>query len=518
MYVSDISNQKVYELQNFSTGWNASLPGVLTPQTLTLSGAAFTTPSAIAVDSNNNLFVLDGGTVYEVTPAGTQTQVLTGLNGALGLAIDPSGSLYGVHVGGAVRIPNEAGTLNRADATTVASSVTDATSVALDSLGNIYVADGSALNVNFTSASASVNFGTVTVDPVSGPTTGTSTTQTVTLLNYGNMPLKVSGYNSPLNYFEPVSDNANATNGVPANDNATNGVPYTEADFTDQAPTTPDTCLNQSVAVDGTCTSTITFSPAPGDGGSLSGQVLVLGNVSNVPVGVNGSGAAPTLAGTTTTMAANSNGQGSIEGVPVTVTVVPNASGSPTPTGTVTVTVQYGNVQNGNDVPVTSPALPTKYQLTVPLVNGTASFLQPSNVSSVIDLPIAHYTFTARYNGDTTYLYSNSSNAAPVAVTVPAPAGTTLTQAPITASAAPNTPPANPTQLELYSLPCTSGTPSNCTTDYNLGQPSNNPAGFLIPGGLCGNGCTGSWGFDGSDIPVAFHLSMRPSRRPAAIP
>ncbi|MFY9853287.1 MAG: NHL repeat-containing protein, partial [Terracidiphilus sp.] len=119
LYVSDISNQKVYELQNFSTGWNASLPGVLASQTITLTGTAFSAPSAIAVDPYNNLFVLDGGTVYEVTPAGTQTQVLTGLNGALGLAIDPSGSLYGVHVGGAVRIPNQAGTLNKSDATVV---------------------------------------------------------------------------------------------------------------------------------------------------------------------------------------------------------------------------------------------------------------------------------------------------------------------------------------------------------------------------------------------------------------
>jgi hypothetical protein len=182
---------------------------------------------------------------------------------------------------------------------------------------------------------------------------------------------------------------------------------------------------------------------------------------------------------------------GTIEGVPVSVTVAPTGSGNPTPTGTVTLTVQYGV-----DVPVTIPALPVKYQLTAPLVNGTATFVQPSNFSSVIDLPIAHYQFVARYNGDTTYIYSSSTNTAPVAVATAVP--TTLAQATITPSAL-NTPPADPTQLEPYTLPCTSGTPSNCSTYYSFGQPSGNPAGFLIPGGLCGNGCTGSWGFDGSD-------------------
>ncbi len=475
LYISDASNQKVYELQNFSTGWSTSLPGVLAPQTVTLSGAAVSAPSAIAVDPYNNLFVVDGSSVYEITTAGTQTQVLSGVNGVNGLAVDPSGSVYATAKGGAVRIPYVSGALNVADETAVASGVTSPAAVALDSLGNIYVADGGQLDVNFSSTSASVNFGTVTADP---PASGSSSPQTVTLLNYGNVPLQVTGYSSPINYFEPVPDSSDPTDGVP----------YTEADFTE----TSDTCVAAPVAVNSTCTATITFSPAPGDGGTLTGQVLVQGNVSNAPVGVNGTGVAPTLAGTTTAMTAST--KGTIEGVPVSVTVTPNAAGSPTPTGTVTLTVQYGK-----NVPLTNPPLPTKYQLTATLDgNGMATF-------DPIALPIASYTFTARYNGDPTYIYASSSNAGAVAVATPVP--TVLTQPTINASAL-NTPPSSPTQLEPYTLPCTSGSPSNCTTDYSLGQPASNPPGYLVVGGLCNNGCVGSWGFDGSDDQWLFDYAV----------
>ena len=304
LYVADISKQKVYELENFSTGLNASLPGVLATQTVTLSGAAVSAPSAIAVDAYNDLFVADGGSAYEITPTGTQTQVLSGLSGINGVAVDPSGSVLVTATGGAVRIPYVSGALNPANETTVAAGVTSPTAVTLDSLGNIYVADGSALDVNFNSASAGLNFGTLTAEP---PAAGSSSTQTATLLNYGNAPLKVTGYDSVLSYFLPTDAAAG----------------YSETDFTETA----DTCSGNTIAIDSTCTATITFSPAPGDGGNLADQVLVEGNVSNAPVGVNATGVAPTLASVTVTSPTSTTG--TIENVPVSVTVTPTVSGSP---------------------------------------------------------------------------------------------------------------------------------------------------------------------------------------------
>ena len=467
LYISDVSNKKVYELGNFSIGLN-SLPGVLALQSVTLSGAAVSAPSAIAVDPSNDLFVVDGGSVYEITPAGTQTLLLSGLSGINGVAVDPSGSVLVAATGGPVRIPYVSGALNPANETTVATGVTNSTAVTLDSLGNIYVADGSALDVSFNGANAGLSFPTLTVDP---PASGSSTNKTVTLLNYGNAPLKVTGYNSVLSYFQPT--------------NAAAG--YTVADFTETA----DTCSGNTVAVDATCTATITFSPAPGDGGNLTEQVLVQGNVSNAPVGVTATGTAPTLASVTAT--APTSTTGTIENVPVAVTVTPKVPGGPTPTGSVTLTVVYGN-----NVPLTQPALPTKYQLTVPLQNGVATFnsaIAKAQGMPMYGLPIANYTFTARYNGDTTYTYANSSASTPVSVTTPVP--TMLIEPTINASPL-NTPPTSTAQLEPYTLPCTSGPPTNCTTSYNWGQPASNPPGYLVVAANGCIGCVGSWGSDGT--------------------
>jgi hypothetical protein len=462
LYISDATSQKVYELENFSTGWSTSLPGVLAPQTVTLSGAAVSAPSAIAVDPYNNLFVVDGGSVYEITPAGAQTQVLTGLSGVTGLAIDPSGSFLVAATGGVVRLPSVTGVPNPA------SGVTNPAAVTLDSLGNIYVADASALDVNFNSASAGLDFGTLTADP---PAAGSSSTQTATLLNFGNAPLKVTGYDSVLSYFLPTSA----------------AVGYSETDFTE----TSDTCSGATVAIDATCTATITFSPAPGDGGNLTDQVLVQGNVSNAPVGVDATGVAPTLASVTVTAPASTTG--TIENVPVSVTVTPRVSGSPTPTGSVTLTVVYGK-----NVPITYPALPTKYQLTVPLIDGVATFnsaLATTQGMLFGGLPIASYTFTARYNGDTAYTYANSSASAPVSV---ANSVSTVLIEPMINASPLNTPPTSPTQLEPYTLPCTSGPPGNCTTSYNWGQPASNPPGYLVVAANNCVGCVGTWGSDGT--------------------
>ena len=455
LFVSDADNKAVYKLENFGAGWNTSLPGVLSPQVITLAGAAVTAPSAIAVDSNDDLYVVNGGSVYQVTPTGTETQVLTGLAGVTGLAVDPSGSVYVAMAGGTIRVPNESGTLNIADKTTVASAVTSPASVVLDSLGNIYVADGSALNINETTASASVNFGTLTADPYPAPSAGSSTTQTATLLNYGNAPLVVTGYADTPDYSE-----------------------------------TADTCSGHSIAINSTCTVTITFSAGVGDGGTLTGVVLVQGNVANSPVGVNGTGTAPTLAGTATAMTVATNG--TIEGVPVTVTVAASPANSQPLTGTVTLTVIPGS-----NVPATDPALPNPYTVTVPVVNGAVQF-NPQL------LPIGTYTFTAEYNGDTTYIYEHSIATAPV--TVSTPVAVTMTQ-PATSSIT----------LESYTLPCTAGSGSSCTTSYNDGQPASNPPGYLILGGEC-VGCYNAEPYDGSVNQFGFTYSVTVAPEAAGFP
>lgn len=493
LYISDATNNAMYELENFSTGWNTSLPGVLAPLVVTLSNATVSTPSAIAVDPYNNVFVVDGSSVYEITPSGTQTAVLTGVGGIDGLAVDPSDSLYASIASGAIRFTdqNPAGQVAAfTDASNLMTPVAAGTvpaAVALDSLGDIYVADDSQHDVNFTSATASLQFAALSTLPSSEPLTAT-------LLNYGNAALKVTGYTSVLNYLQPNNAAVDSALGVSN---------YQVADFTETDPTTGG-CIGNSVAVNATCQATITFSPAPGDGGNLTEQVTIQGNQANAQAAIDASGTAPTLAAVT--VSAPTSTTGTIENVPVNVTVTPTAAGSPTPSGTVTLTVQYGS-----NVPLTYPTLPTKYQLTVPLnssgvatFNGAIAQAQLPPTITIYGLPIGNYTFTARYNGDTGYTYANSTNTAQVAVTTPVPTVTIEPAIPLCTSAtdtncatAVNTPPALPSQLEPYQLPCTSGPPTNCTNSFSWGQPASNPPGYLVVGGNC-TACLGSWGSDGT--------------------
>ena len=438
LFVSDESNTALYELENFSTGWNTSLPGVLSPQVVSPFGVGTSVNlHAMAVDSYDNLYVanlVNAATnsfdVIEVTPSGSQqTLVLTGLAGVTGLTVDPSGSVYVAMTGGTIRVPNESGTLIIADKTAVGTGVTNPTSVVQDYLGNVYVADGSALNINMTSASASINFGTLTADPYPlPPPAGSSITQSATMTNYGNAAMVVTGYADTPDYSE-----------------------------------TADTCTGNSIAINSTCTVTITFSAGIGDDKTLTGEVLVQGNVANSPVGVNGTGVAPTLAGTATAMTVATNG--TIEDVPVSVTVAPNPANSQPLTGNVTLTIIPGS-----NVPVTIP--PPVLSITLPTINGAVQF-DPTG------LPIGTYTFTASYAGDAGYIYEHSISTGSVSVTTPV--AVTMTPPPILELTPAGLP---PIPLVSYTLPCTSGSGSSCTTSYNYGQPSGtNPSGYLVLGG-----------------------------------
>ncbi len=303
----------------------------------------FTAPSAIAVDSNNNLYVADGSNLIEVTPSGTQSTLLTSLNGAVGLAVDPSGSVYVAQSGGTIRIPNESGTLTPADQTIVASSVTAPASVAIDEAQNVYIADSTAKNILFIGSSATINFGTLS----SASATASST---FTILNDGNAPLNVSGFSGTADYAGASSD------------------------------------CGSAIAVGSTCSVTVTFSPGPGDQGTLTGQVLVQGNAANSPVGVNATGVGAALAASTTAISVKNP---TVDGAPATITVAPTSGTSPTPTGQVTLTV------TGNGI--------TPVVLTGTLANGSVT-LTPTNLAA------GTYQFAASYQGDRTYASSTASS------------------------------------------------------------------------------------------------------------
>ncbi len=105
---------------------------------------------------------------------------------------------------------------------------------------NIYIADSTAKDVVFIGANASVNFGTLS-------STTANASSNFTILNDGNAPLNITGFSGTADY---TGSSSNCSSAIP---------------------------------VGGTCAVTVTFSPGPGDQGTLTGQVLVQSNAANSP-------------------------------------------------------------------------------------------------------------------------------------------------------------------------------------------------------------------------------------------
>jgi Bacterial Ig-like domain (group 3) len=105
---------------------------------ITLNGLA--TPSGIAVDGSNTLYVADqtNNVIFSYSAAGVQGTVTTSpLNGPSQLAIDGTGALYIADTGNGRIIKID----NQGNETTLASGLSSPTSVAVDSNGNVFFAD-----------------------------------------------------------------------------------------------------------------------------------------------------------------------------------------------------------------------------------------------------------------------------------------------------------------------------------------------------------------------------------------
>lgn len=352
VYASDPDNHQVVKLTNIG-----GTVGVWNQTQTDITG--FNAPSALATDASGNLYVADGSNLIEVSPGGTLTTLLSSLNNPTGLAIDASGSVYVTMTGGTAFIPNESGTLNPADQIAIAPDVTSPASVAVDASGNLYIADATAEDVDFVSVDASINFGTLA-------TPSDSASQGITLVNIGNLPLNITGFTGT-------------------------------ADFSETA----TTCTgNGAIAVGATCSATITFSPGPGDQGSLQGEVVIDSDAANSPVGVNAVGVGATLAASTTTATITN---ATVDGVSVNITVAPASGTTPVPTGQVTVNV------TGNGI--------TPVNMSGTLTNGMVTI-------TVTQLPAGTYQFVVSYQGDRTYANSSttlSANVGAGAVTLTQP-------------------------------------------------------------------------------------------------
>ncbi|MFZ1085618.1 MAG: Ig-like domain repeat protein [Terracidiphilus sp.] len=285
LYVADSANAQVVELPNAGS-WFAAANNAM--QTLT----GFTAPSAVALDGSGNLYVIDGANLFEITPSGTKTTLLTTLSGATGLAVDASGSVYISSPSGTVRVPLESGTLNTGDQTVLAVSVANPQSLALDKAGNVYLVDGTADNLHVVSVNGVVSTGS--------PALGVLGTASADVLNIGNASLTVAGFGS--------------------------------SDAEDFSATGCTSAVNPN----GTCAVAVSMNPGSGIQGPIFSAITIQGNEANSPVVVNASGVAPALAVSKTVISVGSTAN--VLSVPITVTVS-QTSGTVVPTGNVAISL-----------------------------------------------------------------------------------------------------------------------------------------------------------------------------------
>ncbi|MHB8736286.1 MAG: immunoglobulin domain-containing protein, partial [Terriglobales bacterium] len=170
LYVADTSNQTIRKVTAAGVVMTlAGLAGVTGSADGTGSAARFNSPEGVAVDSAGNLYVTDTNnrTIRQVTPAGLVT-TLAGLAGNVGsadgtgsaarfnapsgMAVDSAGNVYVADYGNdtirkvtpagvVTTLVGLAGNVGSADGTGSASRFNEAEDLALDAGGNLYVAD-----------------------------------------------------------------------------------------------------------------------------------------------------------------------------------------------------------------------------------------------------------------------------------------------------------------------------------------------------------------------------------------
>jgi sugar lactone lactonase YvrE len=150
--LSDASNNVLATVNVSGTGTGAGL--TMDPGLVTSLGSGYSAPTGAVVDNNGNLFFADSAqnAVLEVV-AGTTTPVAlgTGLNAPTGVAVDGAGNVYIADTGNSeiVEIPVINGALSASAQTVLISNSTVVAGsklskpegIAVDSLGNLYIAD-----------------------------------------------------------------------------------------------------------------------------------------------------------------------------------------------------------------------------------------------------------------------------------------------------------------------------------------------------------------------------------------
>ena len=144
LYVAEYGNGTIRKVTPVGANWVVTtLAGRATGSVGSADGtgsaARFDYPAGVAVDSAGNVYVADdyNSTIRKVTSAGVVTTLATGFHYPWGVAVDTNGNVYvGDQLNDAIRKVTPAG-----EVTTLATGFNDPSGVAVDSAGNVYVAD-----------------------------------------------------------------------------------------------------------------------------------------------------------------------------------------------------------------------------------------------------------------------------------------------------------------------------------------------------------------------------------------
>ncbi len=165
-----------------------------------LSSTSFNDPYGIAVDTNDNLYVIDGGSIKKLASPGYSTSVTTGAPSSFptGLSIDPSGNLWLTEESSG-RVEEMLASTNYGTVETRGNGFTFPLAVSSDGNGNIFVTDFGGMAVKQISTGG-INFGssaigtTLASSPLSIPFTFTTagTVQAPVVLTQGAPSLDFS--------------------------------------------------------------------------------------------------------------------------------------------------------------------------------------------------------------------------------------------------------------------------------------------------------------------------------------